>query len=383
MLGGFLAGMSNSNVQVEGIQEAVLTEEQTAFFESCEGIECKDDVDFAVPRMMMENNENFYNLAMAITADEIQHYVATNEEVVYEGGRLKSIFETIKKAIKKAWEKVKGFFKKVFSTIQGWITTDKKFLEKYEDVVKKFKGEVEVSSYKFTNLFGDPEDLTQATIPALKINELARKDDSFVDDECDKIRGFALKGGAGEYKAEATIKADDFGTELKKYFRNGKAEKSSVKFTSKDATDLIAEIRDCKTSKAAAKKSYDACEKFFKGLIADANKAEAQAEAVAKDGKAKVSDMEDRFGKSDALSVGKEKSYKTENVSKAVGIYTKICNRAITISHQVMQAHVSALNQAHSEAKTVILKIAAKANSGDDKKAKNESGSMLEGFSLI
>lgn len=358
MLGGFLTGMSN--VQLENATGfAGLTAEEAAFFENCEGIECKDDVEFAVPRMMMENNENFYNLAMAITNAEIQHYVATNEEVIYEEGRLASIWNSVKAAVKKAWEKVKGFFKKVFDTIAGWLKTDKKFVEKYEKVIRDFKGSVEVSAFTYTHLFDDVEDLSGAEDDITDVEKAADATDEWVEKSVNTIRGKAI-GYSGPLKAE------EFGAELKKFFRNGKSEKESRTFTSAQADELIAEVKDCKDAKKAAHASYKACEKYFKCLMAEIKKGEA-------------------WSYKEADKDGKVNGESKKDVAKAVGRFTKICNKCITISHTIMMAHVAALNAAHADAKSIILKIAAEANKKkDDKKpeATGESG-MLEGFSLI
>ena len=362
MLGGFLAGMSNVQLENAGFN-AELTAEENAYFENCEGIECKDDIDFAVSRMMLENNENFYNLAMAITSAEIQHYVATNEEVIYEEGRLKSIFETIKKAIKKAWEKVKGFFKKVFDTIGGWLQTDKKFVEKYKPIVDKLTGEVEYSGYTFTNLDSDKEDLSGCTgyknATEISIDKIkgAYGDDESVEKALDQMRGYAVGKSSSE-----PVKSDDFGTALKKFYRNGSSEKSSMKVGKEAAKKYLEEqVGDAKGLKKSAKASYKACEAFFKNLIAMANKAEANA------------------------TKGKTKD-ESKDVSKAVGRFTKICNGGITISHQVMNAHVAAINAAHTQAKAIIVKVAEEVRKQEGKKeepkANGESG-MLEGFSLI
>lgn len=358
MLGGFLAGMSN--VQLENaIGFAGLTAEEEAFFENCEGIECKDDVEFAVPRMMMENNENFYNLAMAITNAEIQHYVATNEEVIYEEGRLSSIWNSIKAAVKKAWEKVKGFFKKVFDTISGWLKTDKKFVEKYEKTVREFKGSVEVSAFTYTHLFDDVEDISGAEKDFF-VEKVADATDEWVEKSVNEVRAKAL-GQSG------SLKAEDFGAELKKFFRNGKSEKESRTFTSAQANELIAEVKDCKDAKKAAQASYKACEKYFKALMADIKKGEA-------------------WSYKEADKDGKVNGESKKDVAKAVGRYTKICNKCINISHTIMMAHVAALNAAHADAKSIILKIVAEANKNKDEKkpeVQNNSASMLEGFQLI
>lgn len=369
MLGAFLTGMSNLSVQNESVNEEFeLSAEDRAFFENCEGIACADDIEFAIPRITMENNENFYNLAMAITTDEIQHYIATNEEVVYEAGKLKSIFDKIKEIIKNAWRKLQGVFDKVFQIISSWVTPDKKFVEMHKDTVTKFAGTIEIKGYEFANLDSKAPYANMMNAISKKYNDFKGKAGKDVDVESSKLRGAAVG------KSGTEISSEDFSNALKEFFY-GARDAKTIKFTSANAETLLKEVSEEKTWRNAAKAAHEACKKEFEKLQAEANAAE----------KAYSADMDAATPAS-----GSHTQESKDAVSAAVAKYIKYTNQAIATSNIVVKAHVGAISKAHDQAKKVIREMVIEANKAkreeekkDDKKAVNASASMLEGFSLI
>ena len=174
--------------------------------------------------------------------------------------------------------------------------------------------------------------------------------DEEVETKIEALRGSTI--GAG------SVKSEDFGKALKKYFRNGETTKKEMTFSAAECATLISEIKDAKDAKKAAKASYAACEKTFKKLIADCKKNET------------------------AASKGMEKDEQAK-LAKGVGRYTKVCNKGISISHTIMQAHIRAINDAHSQARSIVTKIVtASRGEKETPTATGESG-MLEGFQLI
>ena len=201
-------------------------------------------------------------------------------------------------------------------------------------------------------MFDDVEALHSngAIVKAFDVNTLLDfDDDEKIDALIDRVRGSAV--------GKDSVKSEDFGKALKEYFRDGHSEKSEQVFTSADADKLLAEVKDAKDAKKAARASYDACKKFFKWLESEVKKVEV------------------------TLSKGMSKDEK-KDVSKAVGRFTKSCNKCITISHTIMHAHIKAINGAHDQAKNDIIAISGESKK-DKKEETNESGSMLEGFNLI
>ena len=100
--------MSFFDYYVDSIDESVdefgfdLTDEDRAMMESIDAIECTGDPEDAFMEAAVSVNDDFHSLMEALMVDEFTTYVATNEEVIYEEGRLSKIFNTIKGFIKKS-----------------------------------------------------------------------------------------------------------------------------------------------------------------------------------------------------------------------------------------------------------------------------------------
>lgn len=387
---------STSLLEAAGGYNFGLTSEEDAFMESIQSIPCMDDPEDAFDRINLETVENFYAITNAITVDEFAHYVATNEEVVYEEGKIKEIMNSIKTWILNAWAKVKGVFEKFLDTISSIVRNDKKFLEKYEkDIIKCKSYELEkgydmdwkavsedryisalVATFNvFTfdvqdiiNAFEDPRnaDLGIAKGSAAGAISNAKFGNSMTDNDEDKLtsekavkilRKAALTGSKISNLANAIdgYTEEEFNKQLKELFLR---EKTKVTL---QASDVIAEIKDAKSARATVKESYNSAKRFFNTMIKDA------------DGLGKVAKATDKKG------------YKENKVAATIGKFNSVCKSCIGIATKIKKAQLKGINKLYHQARHAGVLMAKKAN-GDDKKdddkAKNE-GSMLEQLMLI
>lgn len=404
MLGSFLTGMSNLNVNLEntGYNNNIagfLTDEDKAFFESCEGIECEDGIDLAFPRLAMENAENFYNIALAVTVEEANDIVgayqkAMNEggevEVVTEAGKFKSVLDKIKAAVKKAWEKIKGVFAKVFNKIKSWAGDDEKFVEKYKPIVSKFAGSVKFKgyNYNFDALADTPESWAKDAHNLLnkKINdEIAKaisnkvtaakqqKGDNATITDNDKynvkIEAYEKYGSdlvgylrattleQGKTLSDKPVESGKFNKEIDKFFKNGSDEKEELTFTKADADKLLGMIKYSDRWEKMAKASYQVTEAHFTLMLAQINETEKS-----------VTSAEEKGSELSALC------------SKACGFRSSLCNAGIAIANTICSTHIKNITGAHSQAREVVTTIASATKNGT---VKAEGASLLEGFDLI
>lgn len=136
------AEMSGLTEGTEIFNEADLAEEMERLEEMESAQNLSDDPEEACIEAMMIGQENFHNLVMNITNEEVQYMLENGgEEVVYEGARLEALIDKIRTLIDKAWEKIKAIFEKALAAINSWISTDKRFVQKYADKIKKSSDE--------------------------------------------------------------------------------------------------------------------------------------------------------------------------------------------------------------------------------------------------
>lgn len=341
---------------VEGF-DSEYTAEDDAMMEAVESIPCTDDPDDAFIRISMENVENFYAIANAITIDEFTTYVATNEEVVYEEGKIKQVFGTIKQWILKAYAKIKGIFEACVDALNSKIRSDKKFLEKYESKIKA-AGSITVkkgyavswSDASSTTLIDKLESgfKSQTAI----INDIIKTDattdravqDKIFDTETamKKIRDSVFSGASTE---------EDFNKKLKETFSPEKTKDLTL-----NSADIIKEIKEAKMAKAAIKAASDRTKRLFNSYIKDADSVQ------------KV-----------AIAATSRKEAKENKVMSVVGKWNSCCKSCISLTNKIERAQISAINKLHSQARAAAVKMAG----GVEQKPANESTSYLEKVELI
>lgn len=364
-----------------------MTAEEDAFMESIQSIPCMDDPEDAFDRINLETVENFYAITNAITVDEFAHYVATNEEVVYEEGKIKEIMNGIKTWILNAWAKVKGVFEKALDYISGIVRNDKKFLEKYEkDIIKCKSYEVEkgydmdwgtvsdesyitalVKTFKvftediYSVLEGHSDSNASSGLDNFNIYNAAKGDDNKItaDDVVKVLRSVAVSGRPLSDIDIADVKQgiteEEFNKKLKDLFLR---EKTKVTL---QASDVISEIKDAKTARAVIKKVYGDAKRFFNNMIKDA------------DGVGRVAKVADKKG------------YKENKLAASIGKFNSVCKSCIGIATKIKKAQLKGINKLYNQARHAGVLMAKKANGDnkdkkdDDKKdAKNESSMLAQ-----
>lgn len=349
---------------VEGF-DSEYTAEDDAMMEAVESIPCTDDPDDAFVRASLENVENFYAIANAITVDEFATYVATNEEVVYEEGRIKKVFGTIKQWILKAWAKIKGIFDACLDAINSKLRSDKAFVEKYGKKVKAAGSYTIKKGYAIS--WGEARDTSL-------INGLASSFAKYVNGPYTKVidkvdaavsgDGKITKTGDASFKPEVImgkIRGDVFGKAslTDEEFNNALNEKFNPKKTADvkvTGAEVIQEISEAKVAKAAIKEAYNATKRYFNMLTKEA------------DGMEKL-----------AVAATSKKDAKEANVMSIVGKWNSCCKSCITLAHRIEQKQIGAINKLHSQARAAAVKMA----SGGETKPANESASMLDNLELI
>ena len=132
------AELSGLTEGTQAFNEADLAEEMERLEEMAAATNLSDDPEEACIEAMMIGQENFHNLVMNITNEEVQYMLENGgEEIVYEGARLEALIDKIQTLIDKAWQKIKAIFEKAVAAINSWVSTDKRFVTKYGDTIKK------------------------------------------------------------------------------------------------------------------------------------------------------------------------------------------------------------------------------------------------------
>lgn len=329
----------------------IMTEEDDAMMEAFEAIPCnEDDIDDAMMRIALESVENYHMIVEAIMLDEFNEYVATNEEVIYEEGRIKQITGAIKKFVENAWQKIKGVFQKAFTMIDTAVRNDKAFLKANKEKILKFSGKLDMKGYSYKDLGANPYTPIQGafTNAVGSISKYIDKTDGIASKGDDKslkenIEGLdnTLRGAA---VGKGTCSAEEFNKELKLRFVTS----SDKVDLSMNPADVVKELETAKTTRAKAQAAYNSVKGYFNALIKSNNAMEKTA-----------------------IKATSRKDVKESGVASAIGMYNKACKSAVNIATQVVRAHLSAINASHRQTRAVASKMAGTKSSGE--KSTNES----------
>ena len=260
------AEMSGLTEGTEIFNEADLAEEMERLEEMESAQNLSDDPEEACIEAMIIGQENFHNLVMNITNEEVQYMLENGgQEVVYEGTRLDTLLDKVRTLIDKAWEKIKAIFEKALAAINSWVSTDKRFVTKFADKIKKSSNEArtirdsyevdpaQVSKLSASTYGTYAKDLSEQV--SLKNNgaEKIKKEEL-----CEKVIGFetvqeAIKDQEErcklhEKKAKFTLNIDEIITELK----DGKDNKKAIKIGYDNAKKAIAQIKKIVEQKRSA-----------------------------------------------------------------------------------------------------------------------------------
>lgn len=303
-----------------------LTAEEDAVMESVMVEECAcDDPEDGFMLATLENEQNYFNLMNAIAMNEMQEYIRTGSEIVYEEGQVTKVMNSIKAWIKKAWEKVKSVFQKVVTTISGWVKTDKKFVEKHGSTIKKYKPkDFKFSGYQIKGL----SDNLHSNLIASFADEYKWADNWGQSGSLGLGDKLNMGKGENETHIKNMRKAVVSGATTDEEFENGLKKHfgidTKVNITTYDGAKIVDELSKAKATRAAADKAYKDSKAFFAYMIKLAENVEKSIKSTQKKDNAKTS-------------------------MKPVSKWNEGCRAAIAMSTRINKVQVKAINIMRSQ----------------------------------
>lgn len=265
------AEMSGLTEGTEIFNEADLAEEMERLEEMESAQNLSDDPEEACIEAMMIGQENFHNLVMNITNEEVQYMLENGgEEVVYEGARLEALIDKIRTLIDKAWEKIKAIFEKALAAINSWISTDKRFIQKYADKIKGSSDEArtirDTYDIKVSNLAEASTLYASYTSRLNLILDVTRKGRDHQHKNREDIMKLVLDNSSSVQEHVAKIE------------KQVGLDKKVAKLSSPlNPNDIIAELKDGKDNKKAIKLAYDNAKKAIANMKKQVQQAKSNA----------------------------------------------------------------------------------------------------------
>lgn len=331
------------------------------------------DIEESFSQMALENERNFNNIMMSTMVQEATYFAQYGREMVYEGDTLKNFWQKIKDFFKKAWEKIKSIFNKVVAWISSVIRSDKAYLDKYADKIKKADGRT-ISVKGYTDYVEFEKTEAKNTVAAITaiigvVNSNMNKTINHINDTKEysqNITNFTDDMKKDDIKKDFWAKISDktksvpkTATSSEEFQKtlNKKIDDANGTITTVNATAVITIIRDAKMSKSAIKDAYAGAKKCINGFI---KLSEGYEKAC------KISEREDDTpdNKSDKKAA-----------SKISGNFSIFAKEGITCLNILYKSVVKMINKSYSTAKAVArAAVNLKDEDKDDKKdSKNES----------
>lgn len=358
MIGGLNESYINEDAEVEQIMESMDDEVCT---------ECEDDPFSAFLRVACENELNYNNIMNAVAMEEVKYLKETGEDLVWEAGRLSSVKDKLMSAVDTVWNKIKSIVKAVLDKFNEWNKADANFLKKYEKDIMKANGTTinDYTGYKFSldntipiiarcsfsgiSTVDGYKGLYKAlnTSHTSDANDAASDFASNYDSYFKQARGYIVKGTKGDPIDSNNVFKKAIHNEL----RSGGDKVKISKFD--NASNVVAEIKNAKNSKANVKRIYDNSKK----KIAEAKK-----------------DINTLFKSSD----------KNAN-SKYISTVSRALNALISWLTIAMHECVNAIAQNNRQNKALAMAAVrvSNKNSKDDAKKDDKKGSVDESFSFL
>ena len=309
----------------------------------------EDPMDFML-KVAYENEMNMMNLDAAIVAEEYIYLRENGEEMVTEAGKIESIISRAKQMIMSLWNKIQSFFKTVLKKIDEALHLDKRFLDKYKSKAVKYSAKVkgDVALLEIENIGDNGIDLLDK-LAALgtTIYDRIRRDENAKNTNVDVVNKIFMKEFGGSQEGIETPK--DI---MKAILKKNKDDAAMVTVAGKDAVDAFEKSPKVKEK---LKKAYDTNKKGINNQLKTVKKME---------------------------SVAKKFRVIPTDESKYIHVTVKSLNKIGSYMTMVNRTYVKLINRSRSFCKAVIISAAAKADSGD-KKAKNESTSLIDAFEIM
>ena len=332
-----------------------LTAEEDAFMESIGEADCSGDPDEILEEAALEVVENFHALTEALMVDEFTTYVATNEEVVYEEGRLKSIFNSIKGVIQKAWAKVKAAFTKFKDMIMGKLGNDKKFIDRYKSKIEKKQIKVKMPAKGGKALSFD--DIKRVNYMDNLIKRFANETNNYltagISQYKDASKVDSGMSSAKDMDADAVLKSILGGKSTDDYY---KVIKDDILPDTSEVTvkgpDVIAEISSAKGTNAVIKATYAYAKNFFGSMLKEASRQEKLA-----------------------INLTSRKDAKEGGVTAGVSKYQTLVKKCLVVAFRINNYQLRATSRLRSAYRAAATRMAS---GGED--IKEESTDMLARF---
>lgn len=331
------SGLSESSIVNEAELQEIMEE-----LENVDDVEVNDDLMEACISAAIANEQNLNLIITSVAHEEMNYFVENGTEMIYEEGKISAFFDKVKAMIKKAWEKIKSIFNKAIDYITSWVSTDKSFVSKHSEKIKKYASKITIKGYQVnenTMTKNAPYDLV-ATAARLRISKLDKgqvESDIKVDDVIGEIRAAATHAGG-------KVSSDDLVKNLKEHFGVAN-ESSSVTY---GAEVILNELSGGKSTKRTIKNGYDTAKKGIGILSKEIDTLEKNAKNLAKNTGGSV--PSNSFGKA-----------------------ASICSGTISVLNTCQRIHLNAVNAFHHNCR----KIAAKCVSyKEEEKSTNESFSF-------
>lgn len=274
------------------------------------------DIEECCIQSLLINEQNFNKVMMSVAHEEMQQYIRTGSDVVTEGA-IGDLIDKLKSLVDKAWEKIKSIYNKCLATLNSWISTDKRFVEKYSDTIRSadkkcfefFGYEVKNNvSNLVTSAFKNINNSVSNAFKKLTTGKGASNEnqDYSKSNASDWLKNDIYGNGRGQEQYIHDLKGD-LGIDKK------------VKITSLKPDDVIKELKEGKQNKKDIKESYKAAKSSIAAMKKDIDYLKKYTKAP------------------------DEKATSKPNFS----IASTICSKSLTLLQQIQRVGIKAQNVYH------------------------------------
>lgn len=255
------------------VNEAELAEEMEKL-ENAPSYDFGDmDIEECCIESMLINERNYSNIMMSVAHEEMQYFVEHGEEMPVNEASIGGFFDKIKDMINRAWEKIKSIFEKCLATINSWISTDRRFVEKYSETIKSAdKGCFKFTGYNVPSNYADKADAG--------FNAVANCLSDCIKDLNSGSKS-AGKRTASDLAKEYLYQDDETAEQTLRQIRENMGIHKQVKLELTPAI-VITELKEGKDNKKCIKSSYAHCKTSIAGMKKDIEQAKRDAEQKSK-----------------------------------------------------------------------------------------------------
>lgn len=334
------------------VDEAAILEEMEKLEEMPPANLVSEDPYDACFEAMMINESNYNNIMMAIAHEEMSYFIENGTEMVYESGRAAAVLDRVKELLDKAWAKIKEVFNKVLKTIDSWVSTDKRFVDKHEKTIK-------ASSEKARTIMNTYDIKYEGIADTAKYTDISSRVSKFIHNT----------GSAAMYKdIDASAKRfgqEIMGTETSAQYRSkleseyGLDKTGSAKIP---AAEIISELTNGKTNKKNVKKAHDNAKRAISEMKRDVDKKKSELTK-----------------KGDYTSTDDDGTTRTNSI----GACSKACSIGITALNTIQSVQIKAMNVHHSNCRKAAARAVRGVKEGFEFEDDDNSVSVGGSYSYI